>query len=76
MARAYNKNVKGRDFQVGDLVLQKKDVVKPVGKLEPPWEGPYRIVRVSINGSFELEEMNGKPVRRTWNARNLQKYYP
>ena len=33
MARAYNKNVKTREFQVGDLVLRKADILKQPGKL-------------------------------------------
>ena len=46
MVKHYNSNVRHRDFQMGDLVLQKvmgaaKDPSQ--GKLGPNWEGPYRI---------------------------------
>ena len=46
MAKYYNSNVRHRDFQVGDLVLWKvigatKDPSQ--GKLNPNWEGPYKI---------------------------------
>ena len=46
MAKHYNSNVRHRDFQVGDLVLRKvmgatRDPSQ--GKLDPNWEGPYRI---------------------------------
>ena len=46
MAKHYNSNVRHRDFQVGDLVLQKvmgatRDPSQE--KLGPNWEGPYRI---------------------------------
>ena len=50
MAEYYNKRVKLRRLDIGDLVLHKvtpatKDLVQ--GKLSPTWEGPYRIVHYS-----------------------------
>ena len=50
MAEYYNKRVKLRQLDIGDLVLRKvttatKDPVQ--GKLEPTWEGPYRVVHYS-----------------------------
>ena len=46
MAKHYNSNVRHRDFQAGELVLQKvmgatRDPLQ--GKLDSNWEGPYRI---------------------------------
>ena len=46
MAKNNNSKVRHRDFQVGDLVLRKvmgatKDLAQ--GKLDPNWEGPYRV---------------------------------
>ncbi|KAL2232755.1 UNVERIFIED_CONTAM: Retrovirus-related Pol polyprotein from transposon [Sesamum indicum] len=41
MTRSYNRRVRPRNFQVGDLVLKKVEVSKHVGKLDPTWEGPY-----------------------------------
>ncbi|KAL0444565.1 UNVERIFIED_CONTAM: hypothetical protein Slati_2179200 [Sesamum latifolium] len=35
--RSYNSRVKERTLQIGDLVLRKVEVQKPVGKLEPKW---------------------------------------
>jgi hypothetical protein len=50
VARAYNKRVKEKLFQVGDLVWK---MILPVGsksnkfeKWSPNWEGPYRIEEV------------------------------
>ena len=47
VARAYNKKVKLKNFQVGDLVWK---VILPIGsrdrkfgKWSPSWEGPFRI---------------------------------
>ncbi len=75
VARAYNKNVCNREFQVGDLVLRNVAVQKHVGKLEPKWEGPYRVIKANSNGSYELEEIDGKVLPRPWHANNLQKFY-
>jgi hypothetical protein len=46
VAKAYNKKVKAKSFQVGDLVwktvlpLRSKD--RKFGKWSPSWEGPYK----------------------------------
>ena len=43
VARSYNKNIRIRRFQVGDLVLRKafQNTTKASdGKLSPKWEGP------------------------------------
>ena len=50
MAEYYNKRVKLRQLDIGDLNLHKvttatKDPTQ--GKLEPTWEGPYRVVHYS-----------------------------
>jgi hypothetical protein len=47
VAKAYNKKVKSKSFQVGDLVwktilpLRNKD--RKFGKWSPSWEGPYKV---------------------------------
>jgi hypothetical protein len=50
VAKAYNKTVKEKLFQVGDLVWK---MILPIrsrsnkfGKWSPNWEGPYRIEEV------------------------------
>lgn len=43
---AYNKRVKTRRFEQGDLVLRRADELKNTGKLELNWDGPYIIVKV------------------------------
>ena len=50
MAEYYNKRVKLRQLNIGDLVLRKvtTTTMDPVqGKLGPTWEGPYRVVHYS-----------------------------
>ena len=62
MAKYYNKRVNLRWLDIGDLVLHKittatKDPAQ--GKLGPTWEGPYRVVHYSRQGSYHLETMDG-----------------
>ena len=78
MAEYYNKRVKLRQLDIGDLVLCKvttatKDPVQ--GKLGPTWEGPYRVVHYFRRGSYHLETLDGKKLLRPWNIENLKKYH-
>ena len=78
MAEYYNKRVKLRQLDIGDLVLRKvtiatKDPVQ--GKLGPIWEGPYRVVHYFRRGSYHLETLDGKKLLRPWNIENLKKYH-
>ena len=44
LANLYNRRVKPRVFEPGDLVLRKvfENIANPVaGKFQPNWEGPY-----------------------------------
>ena len=55
MAGVYNKNVRVRRFQVGDLVLRKafQNTTNPAdGKLAPKWERPYLIEAEAGNGDI------------------------
>ena len=50
MTEYYNKRLKLKRLDIGDLVLRKvtpttKDLAQ--GKLGPTWEGPYRVVYYS-----------------------------
>ena len=61
-----------------DLVLRK--VVGAAknpswGKLEPNWEGPFRITLVAGIGAYYLENLDEKDVPRPWNVNNLKMYY-
>ena len=59
VARAYNKKVRIKSFQVGDLVWK---TILPLGmksnkfgKWTPSWEGPYKIVKVISGNSYVME---------------------
>ena len=78
IAEYYNQRLKLRRFNVGDLVLRKvtpatKDPTQ--GKLGPSWEGPYRVVHYSRQGSYHLEDSEGKRLRCPWNVEHLKRYY-
>ncbi|KAL0433293.1 UNVERIFIED_CONTAM: hypothetical protein Slati_2663600 [Sesamum latifolium] len=75
IVRSYNSTVKERTFQVGELVLQKIKVQRPVGKLEPKWEGPYKITEIRREGTYKLATLGGQEVPRSWTIQNLKKYY-
>ncbi|KAL0415846.1 UNVERIFIED_CONTAM: hypothetical protein Slati_3416500 [Sesamum latifolium] len=75
MMRSYNCKVKPRCFQVGDLVLKKVEVSKHVSKLDPGWEGPFKVIRVKKLGTYKLQDMEGKDLPRPWNIHNLKKFY-
>ncbi|KAL0386594.1 UNVERIFIED_CONTAM: hypothetical protein Slati_4545300 [Sesamum latifolium] len=64
MIHSYNKKVRARSFQVGDLVLRRVDTLKPVGKLDPTWERPYKITGIIGRGAYELEDLEGRPLPR------------
>jgi len=76
VARAYNKKVKGKSFQVGDLVWK---TILPLGmksnkfgKWSPSWEGSYKIVKVIFGNSYMLEMLQGDHLPRAINGRYLK----
>ncbi|XP_075655089.1 uncharacterized protein LOC142625291 [Castanea sativa] len=78
MIEYYNKRVKLRRLDIGDLVLRKvttatKDSTQ--GKLGPMWEGPYRVVHYSRQGSYHLETLDRQRLPRPWNIEHLKKYH-
>ncbi|GAA0166853.1 hypothetical protein LIER_21917 [Lithospermum erythrorhizon] len=77
MAHTYNRRVKNRQFQVGDLVLWMYAITHPncKNKLSPKWEGPYKITKVVGPATYELSHLNGKLINHTWHPTKLRKYY-
>ena len=78
MSKHYNSNVRHRDFQIGDLVLQKvmgatRDPSQE--KLGPNWEGPYRITSWQRKGTYHLETLDRQKLQHPWNTEHLRKYY-
>ena len=78
MTREYKKRVKYRPLRKGDLVLRKMAALgraNEQGRLTPNWEGPYEIIEEVRDGTFRLQDMEGRELPRTWNTDNLKKYY-
>ena len=76
--RYYNKNVRMRQFRAGDWVLRKvnQNTRDPNhGVLGPKWEGPYRVVRTIGLGAYKLTYLDGRDVKKLWNAEHLKKYF-
>ncbi|XP_075479477.1 uncharacterized protein LOC142520370 [Primulina tabacum] len=63
--KSYNKHVRSRDSQVGDLVMKKVKPVGDVGKLEARWEGPFKVIqRISSGAAYYLEDSQGHALKR------------
>ena len=80
VARAYNKKVRAKSFQVGELVWK---TILPLGtksnkfgKWSPSWEETYKIIKVIFGNSYMVEMMQGEHLPMTLNGRYLKKYYP
>jgi hypothetical protein len=80
VARACNKKVKLKEFQVGYLVWEAvlpsgtKDAT--YGKWSPNWLGPYRIDQVLPGNAYMLEELDGVKFPVAVNGQHLKKYFP
>jgi hypothetical protein len=76
VAKAYNRRVKEKSFQVGDLVwkmiLSIGSRSSKFGKWSPNWEGLYRIEEVIPGNSYMVQSIQGTSLPRVIN----EKYYP
>ena len=78
MAQHFNKQVKARLFEEGDLVLRNCRDSQSIGeqrKLSPTWEGSYLVSSEVEKGAYRLQTIDGKEIPNTWNAQHLKKYY-
>ena len=77
MARAYNRKVRPRHFEVGQLVLRRilPHQVEAKGKFSPNWQGPFMVKKVLPNGALYLTDVEGKMVEVAINADAVKRYY-
>ena len=77
MARAYNKKVRPRNFEVGQLVLRRilPHQVEAKGKFSPNWQGPFVVKKVLPNGALYLIDTEGKMAEMAINADTVKRYY-
>ncbi|PHT42370.1 hypothetical protein CQW23_16395 [Capsicum baccatum] len=77
MARAYNKKVRPRNFEVGQLVLRciLPYQVEAKGKFSRNWQGPFVVKTVLPNGALYLTDTEGKMAEMAINADAVKRYY-
>ena len=77
VARFYNRKVRERIFQVGDLVLRYAQAaqIRDHEKLSETWEGPYVVTQVLGHGAYKLKKPGQEEFRHNWNFRVLKKFY-
>ena len=74
LRRFHARNVRGRAFQEGDLVLR-VDQKRP-HKLAPAWEGPFIITKVLHNGAYHIYNVaKNMDEPRAWNTEPLRPFY-
>ena len=74
LRRFHARNVRGRAFQEGDLVLR-VDQQRP-HKIAPAWEGPFIITKVLHNGAYRIYNVkHNKDEPHAWNAELLRPFY-
>ncbi|XP_074299136.1 uncharacterized protein LOC141630170 [Silene latifolia] len=78
LSRAFNKKVRPRSFQVGDIVLSVRRPIitshKPVGKFTSKWDGPYVVQEVYMNGAYKIVDEDGVRIGPI-NGKFLKRYY-
>ncbi|XP_070029046.1 uncharacterized protein [Nicotiana sylvestris] len=77
MARAYNKKVRPRNFEVGQLVLRRilPHHQEAKGKFAPNWKGPYIIRKILPRGALYLGDIEGNDPETAVNANAVKRYY-
>jgi hypothetical protein len=80
IAKAYNKRVMGKSFQVRDLVWK---MILPLGtwsgkfhKWSPSWKGPFRVIWVAPGNAYFMEDIEGHSLPKALNGKYLKCYYP
>ncbi|KAF3652899.1 putative 5-epiaristolochene 1,3-dihydroxylase-like [Capsicum annuum] len=70
ITRAYNKKVRPRNFEVGQLVLRRilSHQVEAKGKFSPNWQGPFVVKKAVPNGALYLTDIEGKMGEMAINA--------
>ena len=76
LRRYHSRRVRGRAFNVGDLILRLVQSNKDRHKLSPPWEGPYVVVEILRPGAYWLKTIKGEVFTNAWNIERLCRFYP
>jgi hypothetical protein len=80
IAKAYNKHVMQKSFQVGDLLWK---MILPLGirsgkfgKWPPSWEGSFKVIRVVPGIASFIKGLEGHTLPKALNGKYLKCYYP
>jgi hypothetical protein len=80
IAKAYNKCVAEKSFQVGDLVWKMILLLGSrsgkFGKWSSSWEGLFRVIRVVLDNAYFMEDLEGHSLPKAFNGKYLKCYYP
>jgi hypothetical protein len=68
--------MRGRAFNVRDLVLRRRQDNRGRHKLTPPWEGPFIVAEVLRPGGYKLAIAHGEIFTNAWNIEQLRRFYP
>lgn len=75
VVRAYNKHVKAKHFDIGDLVWKTILPInadnKKFGKWSSNWEGPYLVMDVLTGNGYRLMDIDEKELPRSINGKYL-----
>ncbi|KAL0298854.1 UNVERIFIED_CONTAM: hypothetical protein Sradi_6545200 [Sesamum radiatum] len=78
LSRAFNKKVRLRSFQVGNLVLAARRPIitthRTGNKFLPKWDGPYVVKEAYTNGAYKLVDENSLRIGPI-NGKFLKRYY-
>ena len=77
VSRTYNKKVRPRHFEEGQLVLRHilPHHAETKGKFSPNWRGSFVVKRVLPNGALYLADIEGKVTETVVNADVVKRYY-
>jgi hypothetical protein len=79
-AKVYNKRVKEKSFQIGDLVwktiLPLRTRNNKFGKWSLSWKGPYKVVGIVLGNAYFVETLEGQGVAKALNGKYLKNFYP
>ena len=78
LSRAYDKLVKRRSFEKGDLVLRVTEHTgtgTPAPKFSPKWEGPYIVHEVNDSGYCKLINPKNNAITAPINFQYVKKFH-
>ncbi|RDX84908.1 hypothetical protein CR513_33970, partial [Mucuna pruriens] len=76
--KAFDKKVKPRVFQKGDMVLKRvlPNLKDPRGKWAPNYKGPYVVKQAFSGGALILTNTEGRDLKYPVNTNSVRMFYP